>query len=112
MISAEATLRSIWTIWPIFSSNVIRERRSFTLKLTGTFGSLYFTYSASAILEHSNSRKNPTWGVKIFPIFYCLVSSVAFALQSEVSQQGKKTPEKGRLNKNKASSSDLNLVQQ
>jgi hypothetical protein len=38
---------SICDIWPIFSSSVIRLRRSCTRSLMGCFASLYLTYSAA-----------------------------------------------------------------
>ena len=60
---ALATLLSIWTIWPIFSSKVIRLIKSLTRVGTGCFGSLYLRYSiwdspVDANQQHSHKTPN------------------------------------------------------
>jgi hypothetical protein len=47
MTSAVALALSICDICPIFSSSVIRPRRSCTRSLMGCFASLYLTYCAA-----------------------------------------------------------------
>lgn len=69
--AGEATERSIWVIWPIFSARVIRERRSLTRASTGRVGFLYgssgeVTTSAIAtfidMIESSSRRRRRRTG--------------------------------------------------
>jgi len=69
MTSGVATLRSICTIWPIFSSRVIRCSKSLILTFSDCVGSLYFKYSACETETRQQNRRTTTRGVAIAPIF-------------------------------------------
>lgn len=68
MTSGVATVRSICTIWPIFSSNVILFIKSLILAPTGILGSLYFRYSASPATIKQHSNRNPKIDLDNLPI--------------------------------------------
>ena len=68
MTSGVATVRSICTIWPIFSSNVILFIKSLILAPIGILGSLYFRYSASPATIKQHNNRNPKIGLDNLPI--------------------------------------------
>ena len=69
MTSADATVRSICTIWPIFSSKVIRLIKSLIRTFNGCFGSLYFRYSASVQAAQKHKRRSPIKEMGVLAIF-------------------------------------------
>ncbi|KAK2975352.1 hypothetical protein RJ640_009706 [Escallonia rubra] len=68
--AADAKPRSIWPIWPTFSSRVILLIKSLILAFKGCFGSLYFMYTAPEATTHKHQKANPNMGVANLPICF------------------------------------------
>lgn len=91
---ALATLLSIWTIWPIFSSKVIRLIKSLTRVWTDCFGSLYLRYSiwASPIdVKHQHSHKTPNkWNNALDMFCFPALTSPAEIEQNRIQTESNK----------------------